>query len=404
MHKIKKLFILTLVLTIGWGVNAAQKSGEKIIKLDENREKRITYYENGNKKSEYEYKNGKKHGKFAKWYESGEKEEEGELFEDNDHGTITHWYKDGKVKGKGTFDKGTGTWTEYYPDGRKKAVGTYKDGKVHGKVVEWNENGTISYELELKDGKRHGLWSCRDKEGKLFSETKYEEDKKVWENEELIARARAKIKVEYEILKPAGFSPEKKYPLLFLLHGRGGNIVSIRERWKTKDLNSRFLIVFLQSSQFLPWLDCYSWDDLQQGRRDIRRVYREVIEKYPVDKDKVIIAGMSAGGRMSIDAALNDIIPAAGFIACCPSKLKGLTKEIAQAAVRRGARGTIIAGEEDTRFIGAAKEMAALFKEVNLPCRLIVIPGMGHQVPADSDKQLKEALDHIFWPTRVGRR
>lgn len=396
MKNIKKLLILTLVLIIGWGANAAQKSKEKIIKLDENREKRIAYYENGNKKSEHEYKNGKKHGKFVEWYESGEKEAEGHYFEDKDHGTIRHWYKDGKTKGSGTFDRGTGTWTEYYPDGKKKTVGTYKDGKVHGKVVGWNENGTISYELEFKDDMRHGLWTCRDKEGNLFSETRYEENKIVWENRELIARARAKIKVEYEILKPTGFSPDKKYPLLFLLHGRGGNLESIRERWKTKDLNNRFLIVFVQSSQFLPFLDCYSWDDLQQGRKDIRRVYREVIVKYPPDKDNVIIAGMSAGGKMSIDAALNDIIPAAGFIACCPPNLKELTKETAQAAARRGTRGTIIAGEKDTRFVGAAEEMAALFKEVNLPCRLIVIPGMGHQVPEDSDKHLKEAVDHIF--------
>ena len=33
----------------------------------------IEYYENGNKKSEFNYVNGVKHGKQTEWYENGEK-------------------------------------------------------------------------------------------------------------------------------------------------------------------------------------------------------------------------------------------------------------------------------------------------------------------------------------------
>jgi antitoxin component YwqK of YwqJK toxin-antitoxin module/predicted esterase len=395
VNNMKKLLILTLILVFVWGLNLAREK-EKIIQLEGDKEKKITYYQNGSKKDEYEYQKGKKHGKYTKWYQSGEKEEQGEIFEDKDHGTITRWYKDGKIYGKGTFAKGTGQWAEYYPGGKKKTTAAYKDGKLHGKLVEWYENDAISYELEFKEGKRHGLWSSRDKEGNKFSETKYEEDKKVWENEELIAQARAKIKVEYEIVKPGNFSPKKKYPLLLLLHGRGGNLKSSQERWKTKDLSSRFLIAFVQSSQFLSFIDCYSWDDLQQSRQDVRLVYKEISENYPVDKDKIIIAGMSAGGKISIDAALNGIVPAAGFIACCPPKPEGLTKEMVQKSAARGIRGTIIAGENDTRWVGGAREMAAMFEEMKLPHRLIIVPGMGHQVPEDSDRLLKEAIEHIF--------
>lgn len=396
MKKMSRLLISVLVMVITFMVPGLCEKKEKIIKLSKNREKRITYYQNGNKKDEFEYLKGKKHGKYTMWYESGEKEQEGVLYEGLDHGTITSWYKNGKKKGAGKFDKGTGRWTEYYPDGSKRITAGYSNGELHGKIREWYENGSPYSELEFKDGKKHGLWTSWYKDGAKFNEVRYEDDKEVWKNETLIARSRGKFKVQYEVVKPKGFSPETKYPLLLLLHGRGGNLKSSRERWKTEELTNQFLIAFVQSSQAMFWLDCYSWDDSQTGRKDIKQVYEDITGSYPVDKDRVIIAGMSAGGKMAIDTALNGIIPVKGFIACCPPKPEGFNKEIVQKSARRGIRGTIIAGERDSHLVGAAREMAAVFKENKLPHRLVIIPGMGHAVPEDSQRRLKAAIAHIY--------
>ncbi len=69
------------------------------------------WYENGQKKLEQNYKDGKKHGKMTTWYENGQIEYVGN-------------YKDGKEDGK---------WTYWDENGSLKFEGHYKDGKLDGK-------------------------------------------------------------------------------------------------------------------------------------------------------------------------------------------------------------------------------------------------------------------------------
>ena len=55
------------------------------------------YYENGEKKFEGSFKNGKKDGLFTWWYENGQKEYEG-LYEDGRKISVEEWNEDGSVK------------------------------------------------------------------------------------------------------------------------------------------------------------------------------------------------------------------------------------------------------------------------------------------------------------------
>jgi len=81
--------------------------------------KNLCVYRNGQKKSEGNYKDGKRNGKWTWWYENGQME-----FEIN--------YKDGEVDGK---------WTDWFENGQKQLEGNYKDGKRNGKWTSWYENG-----------------------------------------------------------------------------------------------------------------------------------------------------------------------------------------------------------------------------------------------------------------------
>ena len=93
--------------------------------------KSISLYENGQKKKENTYKNGKSNGKWTEWYENGQKSIEGT-------------YKEGKYDGK---------WTQWYENGQKSIEGTYKDGKVNGKWTRWADDGSLTIQLTLQDGK-----------------------------------------------------------------------------------------------------------------------------------------------------------------------------------------------------------------------------------------------------------
>ena len=75
-------------------------------------------HENGQKKLEYNYKDGKPEGLMTAWYENGKKKVEGT-------------FKDGKPEGPGTM---------WHANGQKKAEATFKDGKLVSET-KWDEEG-----------------------------------------------------------------------------------------------------------------------------------------------------------------------------------------------------------------------------------------------------------------------
>ena len=60
-------------------------------------------------------------------------------------GQVFSLYDDGKKKEEGTFKDGKkdGLWTWWYENGQKKTKGTYKDGKQVGKWTWHNEDGSV---------------------------------------------------------------------------------------------------------------------------------------------------------------------------------------------------------------------------------------------------------------------
>ena len=87
--------------------------------------KMITYidfrwYENGQKKEETTYKDGKPDGLYTGWWKNGQKKEE-----------VT--YKDGEPDG---------LYTVWWKNGQKKSEVTFKDGKLISEK-EWNEDGSV---------------------------------------------------------------------------------------------------------------------------------------------------------------------------------------------------------------------------------------------------------------------
>ena len=91
-------------------------------------DKVIYYYKDGVKESEYEYKNGKKHGKAV----------------------------------------------YYYPNGQKKTVEHYKNGKLNGRYIKYYRSGKYSYEASYKDNVPHGTWIYYDENGNKTSEQHFE--------------------------------------------------------------------------------------------------------------------------------------------------------------------------------------------------------------------------------------
>ena len=105
--------------------------------------KAFALYENGQKESEVNFKDGKMDGLGVEWYENGQKQSEGN-------------YKDGKDDG---------LWVYWHNNGQKQLEGNFKDGKRDGLAVSWHENGQKRWEVNYKNGKpvegSEKLWNSK---------------------------------------------------------------------------------------------------------------------------------------------------------------------------------------------------------------------------------------------------
>jgi antitoxin component YwqK of YwqJK toxin-antitoxin module len=141
----------------------------------------FSLYENGQKKKEGTYKDGKKDGVWTKWdkwgsvreeiwkdgekvglwtwwgnddhtnfkeftYYSNGKKERQQFYEDEKLSFTKEWYVNGMIKSQGIPKDGKvdgdGLWTYWYHNGQKKKEVTIKDGKWVSKKY-WNEDGSV---------------------------------------------------------------------------------------------------------------------------------------------------------------------------------------------------------------------------------------------------------------------
>jgi hypothetical protein len=117
------------------------------------------WYEDGQKKNECAYIDGKKTGFWIEWHANGQKKCEGDYLYDKKVDFWTEWYYDGHIKSEGEYlyDKKTCHWSEWDFYGQKdkgeylKSSGKYLDGKRTGCWIQWYCNGQ-KWQCQYLDG------------------------------------------------------------------------------------------------------------------------------------------------------------------------------------------------------------------------------------------------------------
>jgi acetyl esterase/lipase len=135
-------------------------------------------------------------------------------------------------------------------------------------------------------------------------------------------------------------------------------------------------------------------EDMEVSRREIQEAYQEVLDRYPVDPQRVIVGGFSAGGVTALDLVLQGALPIQGFVTLCPPMPEGFSAEAVAAARDRGVRGTILTTEMDPR-VEDQREMVTVMEREGLPLEFFVAPNTGHWYPTDLAERIDQALEHI---------
>jgi predicted esterase len=195
-----------------------------------------------------------------------------------------------------------------------------------------------------------------------------------------------------------GCRAEQPCPVLVAMHGNGENGRTALEEWRSA-VSEGWLLAVAQSSQVVA-PNSYAWNDRERGLSELREHYASLREQQAIDAERVVVAGFSMGAETAIRAALEQTIPARGFIAIGPSGPTLAEAErwqpLIEAARGRGLRGYVLLGENDHSI--PQEEIGALVEQLNaggVPCELEVYPNLAHQFPPDFEAILARALTFV---------
>ncbi len=211
----------------------------------------------------------------------------------------------------------------------------------------------------------------------------------------LMAQADEKSKCIYEVQLPDTYSPEKKYPVLIALHGGWGTLTDAKKYWQSDRLFRDFVMIYCQSYIHYDY-NSFGWADYDpRARKEFQDIFAEIKEKYSIDTNQVLIGGISAGGVMAADLALNNILPIEGYIGICTARPRELDINIVLAAKERGLRIFMVSGETDY-LQPEQDEMVKLFEQADFPYEYHIIKDMGHAYPPDFPDWIDRAIDFIY--------
>jgi predicted esterase len=210
-------------------------------------------------------------------------------------------------------------------------------------------------------------------------------------------KAKSKAKAKYEVITPDNYSIFEEYPFILAIHWRASTMDEFARYYKST-VNSKGLILgSVQSSQPCG-VNQFCWDDYEKARAEIKDDFHKINNEYRIDKNKIILSGASQGGRLSIEIALKRLINVKGFISVIPylpeikeykHALEDMSNKISSL------KGVIITGDKDISYNTTTK-LKEEMEKAGLQSKLDVIEGMGHTIPKDFPKRIKDAIDFIY--------
>ncbi len=112
----------------------------------------------------------------------------------------------------------------------------------------------------------------------------------------------------YHLFRPAGLDlqPGEKLPLMVMLHGCGqtGRDFAASTRMNALAVRHRFLVLYPEQDRLAHPQGCWNWYERRSGKADaeaatLMAAIDQACMLYPVDRDRMALAGLSAGASMA---------------------------------------------------------------------------------------------------------
>ncbi len=104
-----------------------------------------SWFRNGQKAAEGEYRDGLREGQWLRWWDNGQKFEDLSLAAGKLDGSYRSWHRTGKPSATGAYaaDWQDGAWAFWHENGNKAATGRYERGLQAGLWQYWREDGAF---------------------------------------------------------------------------------------------------------------------------------------------------------------------------------------------------------------------------------------------------------------------
>ena len=197
---------------------------------------------------------------------------------------------------------------------------------------------------------------------------------------------------EYALYLPPGYTPARKWPILFVLDPRGRAVLALQ--------------LFRESAARLGWVVVSSYNSRSDSLAELNdqameAMLRSAQDRISIDRSRLYLAGFSGTAR----AVLRFSVTLRGHVAGVIAAGGALGFEL-------GGPETVFAGDSTFGYFGGAGRhdfnyeevvaMAERFGTMNVPYRLVVFPGPHNWPPADICGQALEWLE--LRAMRAGRR
>lgn len=199
---------------------------------------------------------------------------------------------------------------------------------------------------------------------------------------------------EYEISLPAGYQEEGKYPVVFLLHGKGSDERDMLSL--AGPLSSEFVLISIRGDFSVG--TGYQFYELKSIGNPIREQFDQAVEKlerfityaserYPIDPERRYFMGFSQGAILSMSLGLSMGEAIKGIVA-----LNGYVPEFVKTeyAIKNMEHVSVFIshGEHDTVFpIRIGQETAAYFQGLTSRLTFRTYPS-GHGVLPENQRDL----------------
>jgi poly(hydroxyalkanoate) depolymerase family esterase len=110
----------------------------------------------------------------------------------------------------------------------------------------------------------------------------------------------------FHLYRPPDLQSDERLPLLVMLHGCGqtGRDFALSTRMNLLAARERFLVLYPEQDRLANAQGCWNWYDRRSGKADaeaatLMAAIDQACVLYPVDRDRIAVAGLSAGASMA---------------------------------------------------------------------------------------------------------